>query len=234
MGGRRFIISELYHQRLNRFFLLKSCLVWESCMVSSPKWGQRWALFFVPTAAAYSSPSQGQTCWGWRWQELPQTFLELMEWKWLTTAPPAQVCGVTGCIPETTAEQAIRDSACWRWTNGSGHGQGYIWVRSLVHTGHFSPMLPLPCVFSSFKTDQSAIWKIYMAYVVYLQDLFESSIQSLFEGQNTNSFSSVTAGEKKCSANLLLWALKGKQNWAECRTGLSEGPYQEIWCIFFH
>lgn len=157
-----------------------------------------------------------------------------MEWKWLTTAPPAQVCGVTGCIPETTAEQAIRDSACWRWTNGSGHGQGYIWVRSLVHTGHFSPMLPLPCVFSSFKTDQSAIWKIYMAYVVYLQDLFESSIQSLFEGQNTNSFSSVTAGEKKCSANLLLWALKGKQNWAECRTGLSEGPYQEIWCIFFH
>lgn len=120
------------------------------------------------------------------------------------------MCGVTGCIPEITAEQAIRDSACRRWANGSGHGQGHIWARSLMHTGNFSPMLPLPYVFSSFKTDQSAIWKIYVAYVVYLQDLFVSSIHSLFEGQNTNSFSSVTAGEKLLCKSALSTERKAK------------------------
>jgi len=77
-------------------------------------------------------------------------------------------------------------------------------MRLEAHAGNFSPTLPFPYVFLSFKTARSAIWKIYVAYFVYLQDLFVSKIQSLFEGQNTNSFFSVTAGKKKYSANLLL------------------------------
>lgn len=72
-------------------------------------------------------------------------------------------------------------------------------------------MLPFPNVFLSFKTDQNAIWKIYVAYSVYLQDLFVSLIQSLFEGQNTNSFSSVTAGKKiLCKSSALSTERKAK------------------------
>lgn len=80
----------------------------------------------------------------------------------------------TLCIPETATEQTVMASACPRCANCYAHGQRPNWACSEVLTRHFNPVLSFLCVFLSFKTDQSAIWKIFITYFVYLQDLFGS------------------------------------------------------------